>query len=189
MPGTGNTSDWNGPVSQNPRRWQDAFPRCAGGACRTRSGMLRRLFSRGRGIWLHPQWYCSPQCFEKAAQERFARARVPLLAVPPPRHRIPLGLLMLSRGQLTNRQLRLALEAQNSEGRGRLGGWLAEHGICHGNAGNRGARDAVELPGASAMGDGGCRVQPNASFPANGKVPHAAGAIRGCNPGPLHSLL
>ena len=37
---------------------------------------------------------------------------------------------MLSRGHLTNPQLRLALEAQNTEGRGRIGGWLETMGFA-----------------------------------------------------------
>ncbi len=37
---------------------------------------------------------------------------------------------MLSRGHLTNPQLRLALQAQNTEGRGRIGGWLETLGFA-----------------------------------------------------------
>ena len=45
-------------------------------------------------------------------------------------HRIPLGLLMLSRGQLTNPQLRSALEAQQTSGQRRLGEWLVKLGYA-----------------------------------------------------------
>ncbi len=44
-------------------------------------------------------------------------------------HRIPLGLLLLSRGQLHNAQLRLALDRQQSEG-GRIGEWLERLGFA-----------------------------------------------------------
>jgi hypothetical protein len=40
------------------------------------------------------------------------------------RHRIPLGLLMLEQGWITQGQLRRALEAQRVAGTGRLGHWL-----------------------------------------------------------------
>ena len=91
---------------------------------------MSRLFWRRRGICLDHSWFCSPQCFEKAARKYFARARLPVLPAPAPRHRIPLGLLMLSRGQLTNPQLRQALEAQSAEGRGRVGRWLETLGFA-----------------------------------------------------------
>ncbi|HEV3512247.1 MAG TPA: hypothetical protein VGS05_11130 [Candidatus Sulfotelmatobacter sp.] len=42
----------------------------------------------------------------------------------PPVHRLPLGLLLLSRHQLTREQLQTALAAQRSAGHGRLGEWL-----------------------------------------------------------------
>ena len=44
-------------------------------------------------------------------------------------HRIPLGLLLLSRRQLTVEQLRTALETQRAAGRGRIGDWLQELGF------------------------------------------------------------
>jgi hypothetical protein len=43
---------------------------------------------------------------------------------------VPLGLLMISRGQLTNQQLRSALEAQQGGGRQRLGEWLEKLGFA-----------------------------------------------------------
>jgi hypothetical protein len=42
-------------------------------------------------------------------------------------HRIPLGLILLSRGIITQEQLRKALEAQRRAGTGRLGEWLIRH--------------------------------------------------------------
>jgi hypothetical protein len=56
--------------------------------------------------------------------QRFARARTAVLPAPSPGHRVPLGLLLMSRGQLTNSQLRSALAAQSEGGYGRLGYWL-----------------------------------------------------------------
>ncbi|HEY1802992.1 MAG TPA: hypothetical protein VGG45_00795 [Terracidiphilus sp.] len=42
------------------------------------------------------------------------------------RHRIPLGLVLLEQGWITNQNLRLALHAQKNAGAGRLGKWLVE---------------------------------------------------------------
>ena len=73
--------------------------------------------------------YCAPQCFENAARECFSRACSSAVAALPVQHRIPLGLLMLSRGQLTHRQLRAALDAQQAGGQRRIGEWLEKLGF------------------------------------------------------------
>jgi hypothetical protein len=44
-------------------------------------------------------------------------------------HRVPLGLLLLSRQQLTAEQLRAALEAQRNSGGGKIGEWLQQLGF------------------------------------------------------------
>jgi len=111
------------------KHWESAFPRCRQTACGSRR-MWRQVYRQDVGIRLDGHWYCSPQCFEIAARQSFQRALVAALNPPPIRHRIPLGLVMLSRGQLTNRQLRMALEAQQTEGRGRIGHWLTELGFA-----------------------------------------------------------
>ncbi len=42
------------------------------------------------------------------------------------RHRIPLGLVLLEQGWITNQDLRAALQSQKAAGAGRLGRWLIE---------------------------------------------------------------
>ena len=103
----------------------DAAPlACGDRDCTTLRRFFRRIFWRRGRIRLHERWYCSPQCFERAAANQIARA----LGASSPRrgvrHRIPLGLLMISRGQLTNHQLRAALELQRREGKERIGRYL-----------------------------------------------------------------
>jgi len=109
---------------------QGALPHCGGDGCT----LTRRLWRRARcwkaAIRLHGTQYCVPQCFEGAMREcldRIVRTAAPSPAV---RHRIPLGLLLLSRGQLSNRQLRTALQAQQDCGSHRLGEWLARMGYA-----------------------------------------------------------
>jgi hypothetical protein len=48
------------------------------------------------------------------------------------RHRMPLGLIMLAQGWITNEQLQHALDLQRRAGKGRIGEWLvAECGVDH----------------------------------------------------------
>lgn len=91
---------------------------------------------------LRGERYCGAQCLEKALLEMLRDRRT----MKPPRreHRIPLGLLLLSRQQLTAENLRVALEAQRSAcaakdraantsdgcGREKIGWWLQELGFA-----------------------------------------------------------
>jgi hypothetical protein len=69
------------------------------------------------------------QCLEGALHNALART---LSASPRSEiaHRVPLGLLLLSRQQLTVDRLREALEAQRSAGRGKIGEWLQTLGFA-----------------------------------------------------------
>jgi hypothetical protein len=87
------------------------------------------LCLRHEGVELNGRWFCSPQCFESALRRRFAERQPSREQLLPVRHRIPLGLMMLSRGQLNNHQLRAALDAQRRHG-GRLGAWFEQLGYA-----------------------------------------------------------
>jgi len=110
------------------REWRLALPHCAEPGCKLDAWW--KLGTQHGGIELQGRWYCSPQCFEPAAQRTFQRAVGSVVPTPRAQHRIPLGLLMLSRGQLDNTQLRAALEAQQARGEGRLGQWLEKLGYA-----------------------------------------------------------
>ena len=76
-------------------------------------------------------WTCSAEC--TAARVRSAVARElggMKTARSDHRHRIPLGLLMLEHGWITQSQLRRALDAQKRAGTGRLGYWLVRQGAA-----------------------------------------------------------
>jgi hypothetical protein len=84
--------------------------------------------------------YCRTECLELALLAVLTQARpTPHRAAIGP-HRIPLGLLLLSRRQLTALQLRTALEAQRAADRGssqttiqktmKIGAWLQELGFA-----------------------------------------------------------
>ncbi len=79
--------------------------------------------SRPLGVRLHGVWYCMPECLEHAVANllrppRFAKSRAAGA------HRIPLGLILLSRQQLLPEQLSAALDAQRLAGTGKIGYWL-----------------------------------------------------------------
>jgi hypothetical protein len=110
--------------------WQRLYPQCEERGCNLTRRMWRRIGCWHGRIRLRGSSYCAPQCFENAARECFSDACAAVVAATPVRHRIPLGLLMLSRGQLTNWQLRAALEAQRAGGHRRIGEWLEELGYA-----------------------------------------------------------
>jgi len=85
---------------------------------------------RSQGIRLQGVWYCQTECLELALLEFFVRARAVPYHAAVASHRIPLGLLLLSRQQLTAVQLRAALAAQRAAGRGKIGVWLQELGFA-----------------------------------------------------------
>lgn len=93
---------------------------------------LRSIWRRLRGpvprVLLEGSRYCLEECLDAVLHEALDGVRSGMNhgAVP---HRIPLGLLLLSRQQLTAEQLRVGLEAQRSAGQGRLGEWLQSLGF------------------------------------------------------------
>jgi hypothetical protein len=79
---------------------------------------------------LQGRWYCCLDCFEDAITGVFNS----LLLLPdeplPHLHRVPLGLLLLGRGVITDSQLKSALQAQREGGTDRLGKWLVRLGVA-----------------------------------------------------------
>lgn len=110
--------------------WQNVFPGCEDPQCNGSRRVWRRMWSRHSWIRLQGGSYCAAECFEKAAALCFERARTLRASAKPVQHRIPLGLLLLSRGRLTNSQLRTALEAQRTNRHGRIGEWLESLGFA-----------------------------------------------------------
>ncbi len=93
---------------------------------------LRRILRRGKneGVLLQGRWYCCLDCFEDAITGVF-NGLLKLSDEPLPRlHRVPLGLLLLGRGVITDSQLKSALQAQRDSGSGRLGRWLIRLGVA-----------------------------------------------------------
>jgi hypothetical protein len=108
-----------------------ALRQCESPACSRRRRLWRAWLDPGRGHSLDGHWYCSPACFEQALAFAIGQA-LPGTAQPSsPTHRVPLGLLMLSRGFVDNDQLKRALKAQKDSGSGRVGEWLRHIGAVN----------------------------------------------------------
>src|SRR5581483_11270391 len=102
---------------------------CAHRGCRRGQMIWYRLCRHRRGTYLGNRWYCSPECLERGVLEllsELSRAR-PLQRTI--RHRIPIGLLMMSQGLISSGQLRSAIELQRESGGVKLGECLQRLGF------------------------------------------------------------
>ena len=98
------------------------FTTCANPGCGT--GWLQIWRSRSSPVF-EGGWNCSPACTEERLQAAVSREQDGRgAAVDKHRHRVPLGLLMLEQGWITQAQLRSALDGQRTNRAGRLGHWL-----------------------------------------------------------------
>ncbi len=101
------------------------------GSCgRIHSRWWRRLRPRSQGVRMQGLWYCRAECLERALCEVLERGRPMARRGDAAPHRIPLGLLLLSRQQLTPAQLRTALDLQKTAGHGKIGEWLQHLGFA-----------------------------------------------------------
>jgi len=100
------------------------FSTCANPRCG--SGWLR-LWRRRETPLFEGGWCCSAECMAARVAEALLR-EMDARGSPGEghRHRIPLGLVLLEQGWITNQELRTALQLQRNAGAGRLGRWLIE---------------------------------------------------------------
>ena len=97
--------------------------------CPHRPALWSRMRRNHATVCLEETDYCLENCLEPALTRALERAsQIQKPAASP--HRIPLGLLLLSRQQLTIFQHRAALEAQRQAGHGRIGEWLQQLGFA-----------------------------------------------------------
>jgi hypothetical protein len=92
------------------------------------SGWMKPWKSRRRPVF-EQEWGCSTRCLTEmvsAAVLREMGEGIETLAEEPHRHRVPLGLVLLAQGWITQPQLQSALAAQRANGEGRIGDWLAK---------------------------------------------------------------
>ena len=100
----------------------------------------RQMRRRSRGTLMQGARYCGPECLEQALLRVLRRSQRAASPAGLAFHRIPLGLLLLSRQQLTGEQLRTALKLQResspaSSGKNtgvtnrKIGFWLQDLGF------------------------------------------------------------
>jgi hypothetical protein len=101
-------------------------PTCGAPGCEN----ILRFWRRSARPVFDGQWACSRDCALKLVHASIRRQAVSFSTSAEKsgthRHRIPLGLVLLHRGVVTQAELRLALDAQRSAGHGRIGDWLEE---------------------------------------------------------------
>lgn len=110
-----------------------SLPNCASPCCPRPATLWQRWWARREGIWLRDRWYCSRECFCAGLYRCLEEAS---LASPRPaaaRSRLPVGLVLLSQGDITPKQLRDALERQAAAGAGKIGECLVEMGAVTGH--------------------------------------------------------
>ena len=115
----------NGTQATGANRWTDV---CGNRECRT--GWLR-LFRRRSLPRFEEQWACCAACMEQILADTI-RAQIESWEPLPAERalRMPLGLILLSRGWITHRELQEALAAQRRAGSGSIGEWLSRlHGV------------------------------------------------------------
>src|SRR5579864_8178757 len=114
------------PLFGGPSPIEKAFRTCENTACRQRRIYWPAWLRKDEGICLQGLWYCSPECFEHAARTTLMRLLPAKEEEPRRQHRIPIGLLLLSRGTISDGQLKQALLLQREQGGGRIGKILRE---------------------------------------------------------------
>ena len=98
------------------------------GAAGCTGGWMKPWKTRRRPVF-EDEWGCSGRCLEslvRASVRREVGDASGTQADVPHRHRVPLGLVLLAQGWITQPQLQQALEAQKASGSGRIGDWLAQ---------------------------------------------------------------
>lgn len=110
--------------------FKDRLLVCNRSACRRSRRAWHRISNGAGSLHLNGLRYCFPGCFEQELTRRLEEARSSADSSPQPPHRVPLGLLMLSRGDLDPEQLRHALVAQRENGAGRIGEWIEKLGYA-----------------------------------------------------------
>ena len=98
--------------------WENWSRKCSNQVCRT--SPLKAVFG-GKGLQIFDDWFCGPECVEHALASQFADLCRSLRPAETRRAaRVPLGLMLFSRGYLSEEQFKAALEAHRNCG-GRVG--------------------------------------------------------------------
>ena len=104
-----------------------AFMRCGNPSCSHTGRYWPGLPWKREWVLFQGRYHCSPECLEQAVAESISR--LPLRNASKRKdHRIPLGLVLVSSGAVSQANLQAALKAQRESGRGLVGEWLRQFG-------------------------------------------------------------
>jgi len=99
-----------------PIAWKQLNPRCHHPECLTGANWTS-LLHRAPGFWFNEeQWFCSARCLEEALEDYLLGSFVEDRRPAPIRTAMPMGLMMLARGAISDPQLRDAIAMQQSSG-------------------------------------------------------------------------
>ena len=105
--------------------WKDLRQNCARPGCPI-TALRHSWIGRGVGVRIGNDWFCCPDCLREGVQIRIRdlrQSKVSLSKQHPAR--IPLGLLLMSRGYISHGQLQTAIARQQARG-GSIGHTLCE---------------------------------------------------------------
>jgi hypothetical protein len=99
-----------------PIAWKQLNPRCHHPECRT-GATWTGLLHRNAGFWLNEaQWFCSTRCLEESLEDHLRGSFLEDRTPAPIRTAMPMGLMMLARGVISDPQLRDAIAMQQNSG-------------------------------------------------------------------------
>ena len=101
-------------LARSISKWRN-WPGCSNAECK--GNALKHAMSKKHfGVSLFEEWFCGPECFEQGARRKILDLLANRQSEKTPTLRMPLGLLLVSRGILTHDQLKIALEQQRMTG-------------------------------------------------------------------------
>ena len=100
----------------------DLLRKCQNLSCPYDRNVWQAMSDDGGGLWFQNHWHCSEECFRLALGESVRHTLPGLRVSNPAQHRIPLGVALISRGIVTEAQIKAAVGEQEESG-----GPLGEH--------------------------------------------------------------
>jgi Type II secretion system (T2SS), protein E, N-terminal domain len=100
--------------------------RCAAAECPRHGTLCPYWLRHSSGVFFDGRWYCGRACLESVLVSRVDALLSGFQSGKPRTHRLPLGLLLIHRGAISQAQLREALRRQREAGHGKIGDWLRQ---------------------------------------------------------------
>ena len=119
-------SDW---LARRAKWWERISARCSGPECPYRGKLWPSWLRKTAGVEFEDLWYCEIGCLRPVLVLRVQDLLSRFLHEGSRAHRVPLGLLLVSRNVISSDQLREALRLQRETRRGRIGDWLRQLGV------------------------------------------------------------